>query len=1111
MSNYTNNYQLLIQKLDEFIRKFYANKIIKGTLYTITLILAIYLIASVSEYYLYFSSAVRTILLVGFLITSLTAIYFWILSPFLHYFRLGKIISHEQAASIIGKHFTEVSDRLLNILQLKKQSDSLENKALIEASISQKIEKLKPVPFTTAVDYSENKKYLKFAIIPVLCFLFLLFSAPNILRESNTRLLYSNTRFEKAAPFQFNLLNKNLNAVQHEDFELVLNVEGDVLPNEVVAVTDNQTFKLVKKDQNTFIYTFKKLQKDIDFYFLANGFNSKDYKIAVLPKPSIVGFEARLEYPSYLGKTNETFRNVGDMVVPAGTKITWTFNTKNTNQVRLLMEDTTFTANRSTKESFKFNKRLLKDTPYKIFIDNDYIKNADSIGYLVNVIPDKHPSIFVEKFEDSTNRKFLYFLGDASDDYGLRNISFNYRHIKKGEGESKEYKSIPVRNASGERNSKFTYAWDLNELTISPGDKISFFFMVWDNDGVYGSKYSKTPVMAYEMPTIDELKEMTEQKNEQIKDELSKNVLEAQKLNQEIKSLQEKLLQKKELNWEDKQSIQKLLEKQKQLQENVKGTKDKFNQNLEQQSDYKKSEERIQEKQKQLQKLFDEMLSEEMQKMMEEMEKLLEKLNQEQTLEELENFEMNNDQLEKELDRMLELFKQLELEQKMTETIDELNKLAEEQEDLKEETENNKSDKEELSKKQEEINEKFEDIKKDLEDIDKKNEELNNSPMEDSEEMQKDIQENLEKSLNQLQQNQNKKAGQNQQKASDKMKDMAQKMSSAMQSAQMQQMMENMRALQQLLDNLIKLSFDQEQLIEDIKLQQINAPKYVTLVQKQHKLKNDAKMVEDSLLALSKRVAQISSFVNKEIKEINYNMDKGIELLADRRKGEANAKQQYVMTGLNNLALMLDDVLQAMQQQMSSAMPGSQMCMQPKSGKGQQMEQMGKMQQQMNDQLKKLQDQIKKGQSPGKGQMSESLAKLAAQQAAIRKALQELNNSENKDGKKSLGDLDKIAEEMEKSEEDIVNRRITENLIKRQQEIMVRLLEAEKAEKERERSPERESHTADKISKKIPPSLEEYLKKREAEVDLYKTVPPSLKPFYKNLVEQYFKSLSTTN
>src|SRR5687767_13382391 len=144
----------------------------------------------------------------------------------------------------------------------------------------------------------------------------------------------------------------------------------------------------------------------------------------------------------------------------------------------------------------------------------------------------------------------------------------------------------------------------------------------------------------------------------------------------------------------------------------------------------------------------------------------------------------------------------------------------------------------------------------------------------------------------------------------------------------------------------------------------------------------------------------------------------------------------------------------------------------------------------------------------GQGQMSKERAQLAGGQAAKRKVVGELSQEEGKDGSGNPGDGDKLAKEAQNTEEDLVNKVMTEDMVIRQQYILVRLLEAEKAQKERKTSPERESKIPDDISKNIPPSLAEYLKKRQAEVDLYKTVPPSLKPFYRNLVENYFKSIS---
>jgi hypothetical protein len=143
--------------------------------------------------------------------------------------------------------------------------------------------------------------------------------------------------------------------------------------------------------------------------------------------------------------------------------------------------------------------------------------------------------------------------------------------------------------------------------------------------------------------------------------------------------------------------------------------------------------------------------------------------------------------------------------------------------------------------------------------------------------------------------------------------------------------------------------------------------------------------------------------------------------------------------------------------------------------------------------------------------MSKEFAEMAEQQAQMRKQLEDINATQNKDGKNSMGDLSKAIQQMEQNETDLVNKRITSEMLQRQQEILTRLLEADKAERERGEKQERESTTGKDQVRKMPPSLEAYLKQKQSEVDWYKTVPPSLKPYYKSLAEKYFKSIATVN
>ena len=54
-----DNYQLLVEKLDQFIRKYYVNQLIRGGLYSIGTILILFLAVSLMEHYFYFGTGAR--------------------------------------------------------------------------------------------------------------------------------------------------------------------------------------------------------------------------------------------------------------------------------------------------------------------------------------------------------------------------------------------------------------------------------------------------------------------------------------------------------------------------------------------------------------------------------------------------------------------------------------------------------------------------------------------------------------------------------------------------------------------------------------------------------------------------------------------------------------------------------------------------------------------------------------------------------------------------------------------------------------------------------------------------------------------------------------------
>ncbi|MCB0553144.1 MAG: DUF4175 domain-containing protein [Phaeodactylibacter sp.] len=1106
-----DNYRLLVEKLDQFIRKFYINQMIRGALYSIGLLLVLFLAMSLAEHFYYFSSGVRKAMLFSFLGISLVALGGWVLTPLMHYFRLGKVISHERAAQIIGNHFPNVKDKLLNVLQLKNQSDSTANRDLILASIDQKSEEIKLVPFKNAIDLNNNRKYLRYALPPLLLLIVILFVNANLITDSTARILNNDKDFSRPAPFSFILEEDALSVVQFEDYPLTVKVEGDILPNEVFISVDNYQYRLAKVSPGVFSYRFSNVQKDMDFRLFSTGVESKKYKLEVLEKPNVLGFDVKLDYPAYTQRKDEELSSIGDLAVPLGTNIDWVFSALNTDAIRLHFSGAAGEqeATRFSDGLFTFRKRAMKDEAYKLYISNKDLPDADSISYTLSVIPDLYPNIKAEKFQDSTDSKLLFFVGDASDDYGLLSLSFNYRIKKAANGKQGELQQVKMRKPDG-KQLQFDYTFDLNELELAPGDEVTYFFEVYDNDGVNGSKSARTNLMVYAMPTKEEFEAMAEQNDDKIKDDLKKSLQEAKKVQDEMKRMREKLLQEKDMDWQSRKELEKLLDRQKELEKQIEQAKQAFEENLKNQNEFSETDEKILEKQEQLEKLMDELMSDEMRELMQKIEDMLQELGKDEALEMMENMEMSNEELENELDRMLELFKQLELEQEVQDAIDKLQELAKEQEELSQDTKEGEKGQEELQKKQEEIDDKFQDVKEKMDKIEEKNQELE-QPKElgDREEQMEDIQQDINQSQQQLQQQQNNKASQSQKKASEKMKDMAEAMSMMMQSGEMEQMEEDIQALRQLLENLVGLSFDQEGLMDEFNQSEINTPRYVELVQEQFKLKDDFRLIEDSLQALSKRVFQIESYVTEKVTEVKGNMKSSLDELEERRKPQAAEHQQRTMKNVNDLALMLSEVMNQMQQQMSGMMSGNQMCNKPggqgPSGKVPK-DKISQGQEGLNQQMQRLKERMEKGMG---GASSKEYAEMAARQAALRKALQDKQKKLQEQGKGSK-DLQDMIDGMDKTETELVNKRLTNEMMKRQQEILTRLLEHEKAERQQEYDEKRKSEQASQQERRMPPSLEEYIKKREAEIDMYKAVSPSLKPYYKTLVDEYFKSLKSS-
>ena len=228
-----------------------------------------------------------------FVLVEILLIVFYIAIPIFKIYGIKKGISEVDASIIIGKHFPEVKDKLLNMLQLKNLK---QNSDLINASIEQKSNELKPIPFKSAIDFSGNKKYVKYVLIPIAIWL-LAYSTGNvtIFNDSLTRVVHYNTAYEAPAPFSFKVLNESLNVIEGAPFSLQVEAMGNTIPEDAIIHFPNGNYYLENIGLGKFQYNFTSVKKSSRFFIEANGVASKEYALNIIATPVITNLKMILK------------------------------------------------------------------------------------------------------------------------------------------------------------------------------------------------------------------------------------------------------------------------------------------------------------------------------------------------------------------------------------------------------------------------------------------------------------------------------------------------------------------------------------------------------------------------------------------------------------------------------------------------------------------------------------------------------------------------------------------------------------------------------------------------------------------------------------------------
>ena len=239
---------VLIGKIERFVKKFYLNRLIQGVLVGAVLWIVFYLLVNGLEYFSWFPPKGRFVLFLFLMAGSAFVAVYYFFIPLVNLIRFRKKMSVEKAALLIGKFFPDIQDKLLNTIQLTNDFESDKDNELLLATIEQRTESLSPVKFTDAVDLKGNLKYLAvfFGLLALLLCLVIFF--PKFAVQPTQRIVNYEQHFEKPLPYQVVINQTDIETTQGQDVKFSISVTGERIPD-AFFVKSSQGQQMMQKNR----------------------------------------------------------------------------------------------------------------------------------------------------------------------------------------------------------------------------------------------------------------------------------------------------------------------------------------------------------------------------------------------------------------------------------------------------------------------------------------------------------------------------------------------------------------------------------------------------------------------------------------------------------------------------------------------------------------------------------------------------------------------------------------------------------------------------------------------------------------------------------------------
>lgn len=834
-------YQELIERLHRLRRKREALRLETALFEGGAIVVLLVLAAVAAEAIGHFSIPGRTALFWLGLALSLGGFFWRAWRPLAEKFGWLPKASEEQLAHAVGRHYPNISDKLVNTLQLARSifgtsASSVGSPAFAMAAFQTTYSSVRSVDFLAILDKNPRKRaaMMFFASLAVALITMLAFQRDMV--AAGNRLVNYNTFYQKPAPFTFVVKPGDVRTMRGDTVNVIVTTQGEQLKKLTLNLREEGQKEWTKLELESqvllatvggdgatrgFHYSLR-AQRATQYFVEAREIESKRHNVSVLDRPMVRKLSVMVTPPSYTRERAQKLEdNIGDFSGVAGTRgDIAVYSTKQLVKATLVFTPTTAQATSdSTGLSIAPKPRVPKHIPLAItdsmargavnfmesgtyhidLVDTDAIKSDHPIEYTVTITADGPPSIaLIEPGGpvDLPSTMRVSMLGRIRDDFGFRGVRLGYRLTKSRYlPEETEYRwiDIPLANYNTQELD-VPYIWNTTGLELAPQDEVAYVLEVLDNDIITGPKRARTQEFSVRFPSVEEIfKKAEEQASKAEKDlkeiqadatELKKKIDEAVN---EMKQMKSTDLAQKAKDFSKQKDVEQILQRQQDLNKRAEKVAEDLQEMTKQLEQQNALSPETMEKYMELQKLFEQINSPELEKAMQKLEQAMKNVDPKKMQEAMKDMQFNEEQFKKSIERTANILKKIQMEQKVDELRKRSGDMAKDEQKLADEQRKNEQAGKEMTPEQKAAAERAQqDAQKELDRLQQEAKELAQDMKKLPEQMQ--TPEEMQEALNALHdpaiEQSMKEAGEaakqgNQQKSSQKSQQAASKMRNA--------------------------------------------------------------------------------------------------------------------------------------------------------------------------------------------------------------------------------------------------------------------------------------------------------------------------------------------